>query len=90
MSTTDADAIPVLGEPDPRNRFLWNSYYEAVGPRYDRPLRGVISRPGAHDVGLYRDNVDARFADLVDRLDDDLRWLNNRPVSKLYAGEVRA
>ena len=52
--------------------FLFNSYYEAVGPRYDRPLRGVISRPGAHDVGLYRDNVDARFADLVDRLDDGM------------------
>ena len=52
--------------------FLFNSYYEAVGPRYDRPLRGVISRPGAHDVGLYRDNVDARFGDLIDRLDDGM------------------
>ena len=52
--------------------FLFNSYYEAVGPRYDRPMRGVISRPGAHDVGLYRDNVDARFGDLVDRLDDGM------------------
>jgi ergothioneine biosynthesis protein EgtB len=50
--------------------FLFNSYYESVGPRYDRPLRGVISRPGAHDVGRYRDNVDARFGDLVSRLDD--------------------
>lgn len=50
--------------------FLFNSYYESVGPRYDRPMRGVISRPGAHDVALYRDNVDARFTDLVDRLDD--------------------
>jgi ergothioneine biosynthesis protein EgtB len=50
--------------------FLFNSYYESVGPRYDRPMRGVISRPGAHDVGRYRDNVDARFGDLVSRLDD--------------------
>ncbi|MFL6090313.1 MAG: ergothioneine biosynthesis protein EgtB [Aeromicrobium sp.] len=49
--------------------FLFNSYYEAVGPRHDRPMRGVISRPGAHDVGRYRQNVDDRFNDLVDRLD---------------------
>ncbi|HUS23043.1 MAG TPA: ergothioneine biosynthesis protein EgtB [Aeromicrobium sp.] len=52
--------------------FLFNSYYESVGPRYDRPIRGVISRPGAHDVGLYRDNVDARFGDLIGRLDDGM------------------
>jgi ergothioneine biosynthesis protein EgtB len=50
--------------------FLFNSYYEAMGPRHERALRGVISRPGAHDVGRYRMNVDARFAELVGRLDD--------------------
>jgi len=50
--------------------FLFNSYYEAVGPRYARAQRGVISRPGAHDVGVYRDNVDTRMRDLVSGLDD--------------------
>jgi ergothioneine biosynthesis protein EgtB len=50
--------------------FLFNSYYEAVGPRYARAQRGVISRPGAHDVGVYRDNVDARMRDLVTTLDE--------------------
>jgi ergothioneine biosynthesis protein EgtB len=49
--------------------FLFNSYYEAVGPRFSRPQRGVISRPGAHDVGLYRGNVDARMRDLIDSVD---------------------
>lgn len=49
--------------------FLFNSYYEAVGPRYARAERGVISRPGAHDVGVYRDNVDERMRTLVDSLD---------------------
>jgi ergothioneine biosynthesis protein EgtB len=49
--------------------FLFNSYYEAVGPRYARAERGVISRPGAHDVGLYRGNVDSRVRDLVSSLD---------------------
>ncbi len=50
--------------------FLFNSYYEGVGPRYSRPDRGHISRPGAHDVGVYRGNVDDRMRDLLGRLDD--------------------
>ena len=50
--------------------FLFNSYYEAVGPRYVRAQRGVISRPGAHDVGVYRANVDDRMRDLLATLDD--------------------
>ncbi|GAB7005815.1 ergothioneine biosynthesis protein EgtB [Nocardioides sp. AN3] len=50
--------------------FLFNSYYEAVGPRYSRAQRGVISRPGAHDVALYRGNVDNRIRDLVLTLDE--------------------
>ena len=50
--------------------FLFNSYYEAIGPRHARPMRGVISRPGAHDVGVYRGNVDDRMRDLLSSLDE--------------------
>lgn len=49
--------------------FLFNSYYEAVGPRYARPMRGVISRPGSHEVGTYRSNVDDRMRDLISTVD---------------------
>lgn len=49
--------------------FLFNSYYEAIGPRFSRAERGVITRPGAHDVGVYRGNVDDRVRDLVATLD---------------------
>ncbi len=49
--------------------FLFNSYYEAVGPRYTRAERGYITRPGAHDVGVYRQNVDTRVRELIDSLD---------------------
>ena len=49
--------------------FLFNSYYEAVGPRFTRADRGVITRPGAHDVGVYRGNVDDRMRDLVASVD---------------------
>ncbi len=50
--------------------FLFNSYYEGIGPRYSRPERGLISRPGAQDVGVYRHNVDDRMRDLLTTLDD--------------------
>ncbi|MBM6405897.1 ergothioneine biosynthesis protein EgtB [Phycicoccus sp. CSK15P-2] len=50
--------------------FLFNSYYEGIGPRYSRPDRGLITRPGAHDVGDYRGNVDDRVRDLIATLDE--------------------
>ena len=30
---------------DPTYAYLFNSYYEAVGPRHPRPQRGLLSRP---------------------------------------------
>jgi len=50
--------------------FLFNSYYEGIGPRYSRPDRGLISRPGAQDVGVYRSNVDDRMRELLSSLDE--------------------
>jgi len=50
--------------------YLFNSYYESVGPRYSRPDRGLISRPGAHEVGQYRANVDDRVRHIVGTLDE--------------------
>ena len=49
--------------------FLFNSYYETVGPRYSRPDRGHISRPGAEEVGAYRRNVDDRMTELLTSTD---------------------
>ncbi|MGN6475118.1 MAG: ergothioneine biosynthesis protein EgtB [Mycobacteriales bacterium] len=43
---------------DPSYRFLFNSYYEAVGPRHPRPQRGLVTRPGAADIRNYRLAVD--------------------------------
>jgi ergothioneine biosynthesis protein EgtB len=50
---------------DPRYGFLFNSYYEAVGPRYPRPDRGLISRPGSAQVADYRRHVDAAVETLL-------------------------
>jgi ergothioneine biosynthesis protein EgtB len=46
-------------------RFLFNSYYEAVGPRQPRPRRGLITRPSVEEVGAYRAAVDEHLASLL-------------------------
>jgi ergothioneine biosynthesis protein EgtB len=50
---------------DARYAFLYNSYYEALGPRHARPKRGMVSRPTAAEVGAYRAVVDARVTKLL-------------------------
>ncbi|MGV9709320.1 ergothioneine biosynthesis protein EgtB [Gordonia sp. NPDC003424] len=48
-------------------RYLFNSYYEAVGARHPRPERGLVTRPGIADVAAYREYVDASMVDRLDR-----------------------
>ena len=43
---------------DPAFGYVFNSYYEAVGPRHPRPRRGLLSRPSAETVTRYRAHVD--------------------------------
>jgi ergothioneine biosynthesis protein EgtB len=50
---------------DDKFSFLFNSYYEAVGARHPRPARGLITRPGAREVGEYRRHVDEGVARLL-------------------------
>jgi ergothioneine biosynthesis protein EgtB len=51
----------------PDFRFLYNSYYNAVGDQYPRPKRGMLSRPSLEEVLAYRAHVDARMLDLLSR-----------------------
>jgi len=53
----------------PRFAYLFNSYYDAVGPRQPRPQRGVLSRPPLDEVLRYRDEVEARVEALLAGLD---------------------
>lgn len=45
---------------------LFNSYYHGVGAQFDRPSRGLLSRPGLARVLAYRDHVDAALESLFD------------------------
>lgn len=46
---------------DARYAYLFNSYYEAVGPRPPRPRRGALTRPSLDEVRAYRDAIDERM-----------------------------
>lgn len=45
--------------------FLFNSYYNTVGAQYDRPSRGLLSRPSADDVRAYRQRIDDAVLELL-------------------------
>jgi ergothioneine biosynthesis protein EgtB len=49
---------------DARYNYCFNSYYEAQGARHPRAQRGLLSRPSAADVRLYRAHVDDSLAQL--------------------------
>jgi ergothioneine biosynthesis protein EgtB len=53
---------------DPVFGYLFNSYYEAVGPRHPRPERGLLSRPTVDIVMAYRDHVGSAVARLIERV----------------------
>jgi ergothioneine biosynthesis protein EgtB len=48
-------------------RFLFNSYYESVGPRHERPHRGLLSRPTVQQTFAYRAHVDEQMGRLLSR-----------------------
>lgn len=57
---------------DARFHYLFNSYYEALGPRHARPQRGLLSRPSLDQVHAYRAHVDVAVLALLDGADGAL------------------
>jgi ergothioneine biosynthesis protein EgtB len=56
---------PAYREFDPAFAYLFNSYYEAAGPRHPRPQRGLLSRPTVDAIAAYRDYVTAAMLRLI-------------------------
>ena len=50
---------------DPEYGFLFNSYYEAAGPRHTRADRGQLSRPSIQRISEYRTYVDNAMASFL-------------------------
>jgi len=51
---------------DPDHKFLFNSYYTAVGERPLKQLRGTFSRPGMAEILDYRRHVDGAMLKLLE------------------------
>jgi ergothioneine biosynthesis protein EgtB len=50
---------------DAQFEYLFNSYYDSVGPRHARPERGLLTRPDLAEVLRYRGHVDAHMERLL-------------------------
>lgn len=46
--------------------YLFNSYYQTVGPMHLRPERGLLTRPTVKEVFAYRQHVDEHVLKLLD------------------------
>ena len=67
---------------EPGYDYLFNSYYEQVGPRHPRAERGLISRPTVAEVGAYRIAVDHALGSFIDGTARE-RWDDVGPLIEL-------
>ena len=56
--------------PNPLFAYLYNSYYNAVGPQFSRPRRGLISRPTVEETYAYRHHVDEAMREFLGSIDE--------------------
>jgi len=54
---------------DERYAVLFNSYYNGVGPQFERIARGTLSRPTVAEVIAYRAHVDKAMTTVLERAD---------------------
>ena len=51
---------------NPKYEYLFNSYYDSVGPQWTRAQRGHLSRPTVAEVYDFRAHVDRSMLDLIE------------------------
>ncbi|PYT20130.1 MAG: ergothioneine biosynthesis protein EgtB [Acidobacteria bacterium] len=49
----------------PQYNLIFNSYYNALGPRWARSMRGALSRPTVREVLSYRSHVDQHLLEFL-------------------------
>lgn len=74
--------VPDYRPFDERFFYLFNSYYEALGPRHPRPLRGLLTRPPLEQVLAYRAHVDAAVQSFISRGGEAV-WQQAHPLLTL-------
>jgi len=65
--------LPAYRPFHPRYEYLFNSYYESVGPMFQRADRGQLTRPTVREVLDYRRHVDEHMLRLIDSRENDER-----------------
>ena len=68
---------------DVRFHYLFNSYYEALGPRHPRPQRGLLTRPSVDEVHAYRSHVDEAVLALLEGDAGEQGWTAIEPIVTL-------
>ena len=64
--------LPGYQSMHPDYNFLFNSYYNAIGPFYSRPHRGLLSRPTVKEAFRFREDIDILVSDLIESADEQL------------------
>jgi len=66
----------------PLYTYLFNSYYIQIGERWDRPNRGLLSRPTVKDIYEYRNFVDNNVIEFIKNCDEKL-YMEYAPIIEI-------
>jgi ergothioneine biosynthesis protein EgtB len=66
----------------PAYGYLFNSYYQAAGPQFDRLQRGLLSRPTVAEIAEYRAHVEDHMHRLILSA-DPLAWRKIAPLVEI-------
>ena len=72
----------------PKYGYLFNSYYNAVGPMHCRPNRGLLSRPTVEQIDEYRREIDRRMLELLAQADDQTLGTIEGQLFQYFGGRI--